>query len=63
MQGAYYSPYPTTTYDSHPSSVPLPQATHFSIDVECVATGVDHNARSVAQFSLVVSQLTSWQLH
>lgn len=28
--------------------------THFSIDVECVATGTDHNARAVAQISLVV---------
>ncbi|KAK9908817.1 hypothetical protein WJX75_003286 [Coccomyxa subellipsoidea] len=28
-------------------------ATHFSIDVECVATGRDHNARAVAQISLV----------
>lgn len=26
----------------------------FSIDVECVAVGNDHNARSVAQISLVV---------
>jgi len=26
----------------------------FSIDVECVAVGHDHNARSVAQISLVV---------
>ena len=25
----------------------------FSIDVECVATGVQHNARSVAQVALV----------
>jgi len=28
-------------------------ATHFSIDVECVATGKEHNARSVAQIALV----------
>jgi|TARA_B110000977_G_scaffold26153_1_gene32469 RNA exonuclease 4 len=28
-------------------------ATHFSIDVECVATGVEHNARTVAQIALV----------
>ena len=28
-------------------------ATHFSIDVECVATGVEHNARAVAQIALV----------
>jgi hypothetical protein len=26
----------------------------FSIDVECVAVGTDHNSRSVAQISLVV---------
>jgi len=33
----------------------------FSIDVECVAVGTDHNARSVAQISLVVR---GWiQLH
>ena len=35
----------------------LPLATHYSIDVECVATGVDHNAREVAQISLVVNVL------
>ena len=28
-------------------------ATHFSIDVECVATGKEHNARAVAQIALV----------
>ena len=28
-------------------------ATYFSIDVECVATGVEHNAREVAQIALV----------
>lgn len=27
---------------------------YFSIDVECVATGTDHNSRAVAQISLVV---------
>lgn len=27
---------------------------YYSIDVECVATGTDHNSRSVAQISLVV---------
>jgi hypothetical protein len=32
----------------------------YSIDVECVATGVEHNARSVAQISLVVRSLTSF---
>lgn len=30
-----------------------PPATHYSIDVECVATGRDHNSRAVAQISLV----------
>lgn len=33
----------------------------FSIDVECVAVGNDHNARSVAQISLVV-RLVAMQL-
>lgn len=28
-------------------------APHYSIDVECVATGKDHNARAVAQVSLI----------
>mmetsp|Transcript_34855 Transcript_34855/g.87358 ORF Transcript_34855/g.87358 Transcript_34855/m.87358 type:complete len:231 (-) Transcript_34855:247-939(-) len=28
-------------------------ATYYSIDVECVATGVEHNARGVAQIALV----------
>ena len=32
---------------AEPSSV-------FSIDVECVATAMDHNSRDVAQISLVV---------
>lgn len=31
-----------------------PPPRFFSIDVECVATGTDHNAREVAQISLVV---------
>ncbi|KAL3132322.1 hypothetical protein ABBQ32_008900 [Trebouxia sp. C0010 RCD-2024] len=48
MQGYFYP-----TYGSLPPRTPLPPATHFSIDVECVATGSDHNARSVAQFALV----------
>lgn len=34
----------------HPAPQPRPL---FSIDVECVATGTDHNSRSVAQISLV----------
>jgi len=33
-----------------------PLSTHYCIDVECVATGTDHNARSVAQVALVVSK-------
>jgi hypothetical protein len=28
---------------------------YYSIDVEAVASGTDHNSRSVAQISLVVS--------
>jgi len=32
----------------------------YSIDVECVATGTEHNARSVAQISLVVRSHTSF---
>eukprot|EP00877_Chromochloris_zofingiensis_P010215 jgi/Chrzof1/5447/Cz16g03130.t1 len=32
---------------------PLPPATYYSIDVECVATGHDHNTRDVGQISLV----------
>lgn len=36
----------------------------YSIDVECVATGIKHNARSVGQISLVVranlSSTSSW---
>ncbi len=28
-------------------------ASHYSIDVECVATGTDHNSRAVAQIALV----------
>lgn len=34
----------------------FPTPTVFSIDVECVATGTDHNAREVGQLSLVVSR-------
>ena len=30
---------------------------YYSIDVECVATGTDHNSRGVAQISLVVRPL------
>ena len=33
----------------------LPPANYYSIDVECVATGTDHNSRAVGQISLVVS--------
>jgi|TARA_B100001142_G_scaffold123135_1_gene124993 hypothetical protein len=35
---------------------PPPQfqgANHFSIDVECIASGTQHNAREVAQIALV----------
>lgn len=28
---------------------------YFAIDVECIASGVEHNSRAVAQISLVVS--------
>jgi hypothetical protein len=35
----------------------LPPAMYYSVDVECVAVGVDHNARAVAQISLVVRAL------
>ena len=35
--------------------VQLPPPTHFSIDVECIATGPTHLDRAVAQISLVVS--------
>lgn len=33
------------------------QAFYFAIDVECIASGVEHNSRAVAQISLVVSIL------
>ncbi|KAI3428820.1 hypothetical protein D9Q98_007637 [Chlorella vulgaris] len=36
-----------------PQGVAAQQGRHFSIDVECVATGTDHNSRSVGQISLV----------
>jgi hypothetical protein len=42
----------------NPMGVPppvLPPPAFFSIDVECVATGTDHNSRDVGQISLVVS--------
>lgn len=47
MQGVSYHPFDRSFGYARPN------ATHFSIDVECVATGFDHNSRSVAQFSLV----------
>jgi hypothetical protein len=34
----------------------VPPASHFCIDVECVATGPTHNDRAVAQIALVVSE-------
>lgn len=37
-------------YESYPT---VPVARFYSIDVECVATGIDHNARAVGQISLV----------
>jgi hypothetical protein len=30
-----------------------PQPTYYSIDVECVAVGTDHNSRAVGQVALV----------
>ena len=51
---ASYPQYPAH-YDSFPSQqYALPPAQYYSVDVECVATGLDHNARAVAQISLVV---------
>ncbi len=32
---------------------PGPAPIYYSIDVECVATGTDHNTRAVGQISLV----------
>lgn len=45
---------PTGPYKTQytPQSFP---PTHFSIDVECIATGPTHLERAVAQISLVVS--------
>ncbi|PRW05824.1 Small RNA degrading nuclease [Chlorella sorokiniana] len=40
-------------YPGGPQLAQPPAAKYFSIDVECVATGTDHNARAVAQISLV----------
>jgi hypothetical protein len=37
------------------------QAFYFAIDVECIASGVEHNSRAVAQISLVVSTSQSLQ--
>lgn len=37
------------------SSQKSTRVSHYSIDVECVATGIDHNSRSVAQVAVVVS--------
>ncbi len=49
MFGYQYDPYQMSL------GYTQPVVTHFSIDVECVATGTDHNSRSVAQIALVVS--------
>lgn len=56
-------PSPSTTSSSRPVEITQPPATilinlppgHpvYSIDVECVATGVQHNARSIAQVKLI----------
>ena len=43
-----FSPPPAPTIINLPPGHPV-----FSIDVECVATAVQHNARSVAQVALV----------
>jgi len=50
MFGYQYDPYQMSL------GYTQPVVTHFSIDVECVATGTDHNSRSVAQIALVVSR-------
>ncbi len=55
MQGGHYDPYQMFPGYAQPA------ATHYSIDVECVATGTDHNSRSVAQFALVVSSAAELQ--
>jgi hypothetical protein len=45
-------------YPAYQVPVPqLPPPTHFSVDVECVATGMDHRSRAVAQIALVVRLL------
>ncbi len=36
-----------------PPAIAVPQGPVFSIDVECVATGTDHNSRAVAHIALV----------
>ena len=41
---------------------PPPGHPIFSIDVECVATGVQHNARSIAQVALGKSFFSSFQI-
>jgi hypothetical protein len=45
-----YQQYPS--YDF--SGGAIPRAEYYSIDVECVATGLTHNSRAVAQVALVV---------
>ena len=42
--------------------VAVPQL-YYSIDVECVATGTDHNSRAVAQIALVdqFEQVGGWR--
>lgn len=46
---------PQQPQNSYPPQQPGPAPTgpHYSIDVECVATGTDHNSRDVGQISLI----------
>ena len=41
----------------------LPPPTHYSIDVECIATGPTHLDRAVAQISLVVRSKPRKRVH
>jgi hypothetical protein len=64
-------PSPSTTSSSRPVEITQPPATilinlppgHpvYSIDVECVATGVQHNARSIAQVKIDLIMLLNVQ--
>lgn len=46
----------------NPVQYAYPQPTFYSIDVECLAVGKDHNARSPGQISLVVSDFLGFSL-